>query len=95
MIKELDVQDCYLAKDLKNALIERIYQRRKKELGGLLRFLDNPQSLKSDMDNDLFSIPPKTVMINLAIEITGRLFPIIEIIVKEGDIDRKLEHWYH
>ena len=32
MIKELDAQDCYLAKDLKNALIERIYQRRKKIL---------------------------------------------------------------
>ena len=41
------------------------------------------------MDNDLFSIPSKTVMINLAIEITGRLFPIIENIAKEGDIDRK------
>ena len=80
MIKELNVQDCYLAKDLKNALIERIYQRRKKDLVGLLRFLDNPQSLKSDMDNwimgnDLFSIPSKTVMINFAIEITVDFFP--------------------
>ena len=92
MIKELDVQDCYLAKDLKNALIERIYQRRKKDLIGLLRFLDNPQSLKSDMDNDLFSIPSKTVMINLAFEITGQLFPIIENIAKVGDIDRKLNY---
>ena len=35
MIKELDVQDYYLAKDLKNALIETIYQRRKKDLVGL------------------------------------------------------------
>ena len=92
MIKELDVQNCYLAKDLKIASIERIYQRRKKDLIGLLRFLDNPQSLKSDMGNDLFSIPSKTVMINLAIEITGQLFPIIENIAKEGDIDRKLNN---
>ena len=44
------------------------------------------------MDNDLFSILSKTVMINLAIEITGRLFPIIENIAKEGDIDRKLNN---
>ena len=92
MIKELEIQNCYLAKDLKIALIERIYQRRKKDLVGLLRFLDNPQSLKSDMDNDLFSIPSKTVMINSAIEITGQLFPIIENIAKEGDIDRKLNN---
>ena len=90
MIKELDAQDCYRAKDLKNALIERIYQRRKKDLVALLRSLDNPQSLKSDMGNDLFGIPSKTVMINLAIEITSRLFPIIENIAKEADIDRKL-----
>ena len=77
---------------LKNALIERIYQRRKKDLAGLLRFLDNPQSLKSGMGNELISIPSKTVMIYLAIEITGRLFPIIENIAKEGDIDRKLNN---
>ena len=31
-------------------------------------------------------------MINLAIEITGRLFPIIKNIAKEGDIDRKLNN---
>ena len=44
------------------------------------------------MGNDLFSIPSKTIMINLAIEITGRLFPIIENIAKEGDIDRELNN---
>ena len=44
------------------------------------------------MGNDLISIPSKTVMIYLAIEITGRLFPIIENIAKEGDIDRKLNN---
>ena len=44
------------------------------------------------MDNDLFSIPSKTVMINLAIEITDRLFPIIENIAKEGNIDKKLNN---
>lgn len=92
MVKELDVQDCYLAKDLKNALIERICQRRKKDLVGLLKFLDNPQSSKSDMDDDLFSMPSKAVMINLAIEIAGRLFPIIENIAKEKDSDRKLNN---
>ena len=44
------------------------------------------------MGNDLFSIPSKTIMINLAIEITVRLFPIIENIAKEGDIDRELNN---
>ena len=47
MVKELYVHENYLVKNIKNALIERI-DRGKKNLVGLLRFLDNPSSFQND-----------------------------------------------
>ena len=47
MVKELYVQENYLAKDLKNPLIKKIAYRRKTDHVGLLRFLDNPSSFQN------------------------------------------------
>ena len=75
--KELDVQENYSAKDLKNPVIKRIPHWSKKDLVSLLRFLDNPGSSKNELDGKLFHMPPKAAIINLAKKYLIGFFPLM------------------